>query len=380
MKKIVIAIDSFKGCLSSAAIAKAVARGIWSVLPHCEVVQLPIADGGEGTVDALVAATGGTYISPIVQNPLGQPIAARYGILGNGRQAVIEMAAASGLALIPSRSGQVMHCTTFGTGQLIADAIHRGCRDFLLGIGGSATNEAGIGLLQALGFQFWDAQGRPLPPTGEGLCQLASIHTEGALPELSACHFHLLTDVQNPLYGPNGAAHIFATQKGATPDQVEQLDQALQRFAQLVQQQTNRNINQPGAGAGGGMAGGCMAFLPATVESGIEVVKQALQFDEVIQGADLILTGEGKVDQQTRQGKVIAGVLKSARVQQIPVVALTGNCLDYDPQLSSDGLTALFPIHPAPLTLTEALDPTFAAQQLERTTQQIIAMLNVFNC
>ena len=265
MKKIVIAIDSFKGCLSSAAIAKAVARGIWSVLPHCEVVQLPIADGGEGTVDALVAATGGTYISPIVQNPLGQPIAARYGILGNGRQAVIEMAAASGLALIPSRSGQVMHCTTFGTGQLIADAIHRGCRDFLLGIGGSATNEAGIGLLQALGFQFRDAQGRPIPPTGEGLCQLASIHTEGALPELSACHFHLLTDVQNPLYGPNGAAHIFAPQKGATPDQVEQLDQALQQFAQLVQQQTNRNINQPGAGAGGGMAGGCMAFLPATV-------------------------------------------------------------------------------------------------------------------
>ena len=380
MKKIVIAIDSFKGCLSSAAIAKAVARGIWSVLPHCKVVQLPIADGGEGTVDALVAATGGTYISPIVHNPLGQPIAARYGILGNGRQAVIEMAAASGLALIPSRSGQVMHCTTFGTGQLIADAIHRGCRDFLLGIGGSATNEAGIGLLQALGFQFRDAQGRPLPPTGEGLCQLASIHTEGALPELSACHFHLLTDVQNPLYGPNGAAHIFAPQKGATPDQVEQLDQALQRFAQLVQQQTNRNINQPGAGAGGGMAGGCMAFLPATVESGIEVVKQALQFDEVIQGADLILTGEGKVDQQTRQGKVIAGVLKSARAQQIPVVALTGNCLAYDPQLSSDGLTALFPIHPAPLTLTEALDPTFAAQQLERTTQQIIAMLNVFNC
>ena len=380
MKKIVIAIDSFKGCLSSAAIAKAVARGIWSVLPHCEVVQLPIADGGEGTVDALVAATGGTYISPIVKNPLGQPIAARYGILGNGRQAVIEMAAASGLALIPSRSGQVMHCTTFGTGQLIADAIHRGCRDFLLGIGGSATNEAGIGLLQALGFQFRDAQGRPIPPTGEGLCQLASIHTEGALPELSACHFHLLTDVQNPLYGPNGAAHIFAPQKGATPDQVEQLDQALQRFAQLVQQQTNRNINQPGAGAGGGMAGGCMAFLPATVESGIEVVKQALQFDEVIQGADLILTGEGKVDQQTRQGKVIAGVLKSARTQQIPVVALTGNCLAYDPQLSSDGLTALFPIHPAPLTLTEALDPTFAAQQLERTTQQIIAMLNVFNC
>ena len=380
MKKIVIAIDSFKGCLSSAAIAKAVARGIWSVLPHCEVVQLPIADGGEGTVDALVAATGGTYISPIVQNPLGQPIAARYGILGNGRQAVIEMAAASGLALIPSRSGQVMHCTTFGTGQLIADAIHRGCRDFLLGIGGSATNEAGIGLLQALGFQFRDAQGRPLPPTGEGLCQLASIHTEGALPELSACHFHLLTDVQNPLYGPNGAAHIFAPQKGATPDQVEQLDQALQRFALLVQQQTNRNINQPGAGAGGGMAGGCMAFLPATVESGIEVVKQALQFDEIIQGADLILTGEGKVDQQTRQGKVIAGVLKSARAQQIPVVALTGNCLDYDPQLSRDGLTALFPIHPAPLTLTEALDPTFAAQQLERTTQQIIAMLNVFNC
>ena len=380
MKKIVIAIDSFKGCLSSAAIAKAVARGIWSVLPHCEVVQLPIADGGEGTVDALVAATGGTYISPIVQNPLGQPIVARYGILGNVRQAVIEMAAASGLALIPSRSGQVMHCTTFGTGQLIADAIHRGCRDFLLGIGGSATNEAGIGLLQALGFQFRDAQGRPIPPTGEGLCQLASIHTEGALPELSACHFHLLTDVQNPLYGPNGAAHIFAPQKGATPDQVEQLDQALQRFAQLVQQQTNRNINQPGAGAGGGMAGGCMAFLPATVESGIEVVKQALQFDEVIQGADLILTGEGKVDQQTRQGKVIAGVLKSARAQQIPVVALTGNCLYYDPQLSSDGLTALFPIHPAPLTLTEALDPTFAAQQLERTTQQIIAMLNVFNC
>lgn len=379
MNKIVIAIDSFKGCLSSAAIAEAVARGILSVLPHCEVIQLPIADGGEGTVDALVAATGGTFVAPIVQNPLGQPIAARYGILGNGRQAVIEMAAASGLALVPFQTGQVMHCSTFGTGQLIVDAIHRGCREFLLGIGGSATNEAGIGLLQALGFQFRDAQGVPIPPTGDGLCHLASIQTEQALPELSACHFQLLTDVQNPLYGPNGAACIFAPQKGATPDQVQELDQALQRFAKLAYQQTHHDINQPGAGAGGGMAGGCLAFLQATVESGIEAVKRALQFDQVIQGADLILTGEGKVDQQTRQGKVIAGVLKSARAQQIPVVALTGNCLDFDPQLSKDGLTALFPIHPAPLTLTEALEPTFAAQQLERTTQQIIAMLNVFN-
>lgn len=372
-QKIVIAIDSFKGCLSSKEIAEVVQAGIHDVCPACQTLALPIADGGEGTVEALVEATGGSYRQVSAHDPLMRPMEARYGILGEGEVAVIEMSAASGLSLIPRKPGIVMQTTTYGTGELIRDALRHGCRELILGVGGSATNEGGIGMLRALGFQFLDVEGAPIPPTGEGLGRLAHIVTTEALPELAACTFHILTDVRNPLCGGDGAAAVFAPQKGADERQVRLLEQGLERFARLAEQVTGRSVAQlPGAGAGGGFAAGCLAFLPAKLEPGIEVVKRFLRFDEQIEGADLILTGEGKIDNQTEQGKVIAGILAAARPQRIPVIALTGNCAEMDDRLYHAGLTAALSIHAAPVSLEEAMQPAYARSRLRRMAAELL--------
>lgn len=381
MKKIVIAIDSFKGCLTSSEIAQAVEAGIQAVYPKAEIVKVPIADGGEGTVEALVEATHGQYVQMEVCNPIGQPIQATYGILGDRKTAVIEMSAASGLALIPWLESQVMHTTTYGTGQMIRNAIEQGCREFILGIGGSATNDAGIGMLQALGFRFLDASRQSVAPVGSQLERIDRIETSLSLPELHDCHFHVLTDVRNPFCGKEGAAYVFGPQKGATPSDVEALDKGLAHFAALITQTLGKQIeNIAGTGAGGGIAGGCLAFLNATLQPGIEVVKQYLRFETIIQNADLIFTGEGKVDAQTLQGKVLSGILQSASRWKIPVIALSGNCKEADlTTLYPNGLTALYAIHPAPVTLAQALQPAYAIEQLRRTTKQIMRTLKIIN-
>lgn len=381
MKKIVIAVDSFKGCLSSSDIAEAVAEGIGHVIPGCEVIKVPIADGGEGTVEALTHATRGQIITIPVHNPLMQPIQASYGITGDGQTAVIEMSTASGLDLIPRKEGNVMHTTTYGTGELIADAVGRGCRNFIIGVGGSATNDAGVGMMQALGVRFTDDNGYEVEKGGKILSSISHIDIRNQLPGLSACTFHIATDVTNPFYGPQGAAHIFGPQKGGNKIQIDTLDEGMKHLAALIHETTGRDISDlPGAGAGGGMGGGCAAFLQAKISSGIELITEYIRFDEIIREADLVITGEGKIDRQTLFGKVPVGIARIAASQHIPVIAIAGQVetdAETAGELQQAGLSAIFPIHPAPVSLEEAMQPDYAFRNIRRTVEQVCFLFTV---
>lgn len=377
--KIVIAVDSFKGCLSSSSIANAVEEGIQNTLPGCEMIKVPIADGGEGTVDALVDATQGKIITIPVHNPLMQPIQASYGMTGDGQTAIIEMSAASGLDLIPLRPGNVMDTTTYGTGEMIADAIERGCRNFIIGVGGSATNDAGTGMMQALGVRFTDEMGNEVEKGGKSLSSIRHIDTQNQLSELQDCTFHIATDVTNPFYGPQGAACIFGPQKGGNEEQIKALDKGMKHLAELIFETTGKEIGHlPGAGAGGGMGGGCVAFLQANISPGIELIMDYLHFDEIIRGAGLVITGEGKMDRQTLFGKVPVGIARAAASQQIPVIAITGQLdITADKELREAGLSAIFPIHPAPISLEKAMQPDYAYRNIRRTIEQICYILNL---
>lgn len=377
--KIVIAVDSFKGCLSSSSIANAVEEGIQNTLPGCEMIKVPIADGGEGTVDALVDATQGKIITIPVHNPLMQPIQASYGMTGDGQTAIIEMSAASGLDLIPLKPGNVMDTTTYGTGEMIADAIERGCRNFIIGVGGSATNDAGTGMMQALGVRFTDEMGNEVEKGGKSLSSIRHIDTQNQLPELQDCTFHIATDVTNPFYGPQGAACIFGPQKGGNEEQIKALDKGMKHLAELIFETTGKEIGHlPGAGAGGGMGGGCVAFLQANISPGIELIMDYLHFDEIIRGAGLVITGEGKMDRQTLFGKVPVGIARAAASLQIPVIAITGQLdITADKELREAGLSAIFPIHPAPISLEKAMQPDYAYRNIRRTIEQICYILNL---
>lgn len=380
MRKIVIASDSFKGSLSSAEVAACGERAVHRLFPDCEVVQLPVADGGEGTVETLTAALGGQSVATVVHDPLGRLITARYGWIAQTQTALIEMATASGLPLLSPEERNPWLTSTYGTGELIRDALERGCRKCLIAIGGSATNDGGMGLLQALGFRFLDAEGRELPGCGESLLLIQQIDTHGALAALKECQFTVACDVTNPFYGTEGAAYVFAPQKGADKEMVEALDQGLRHFAQLIHTTQGITIDQlPGAGAAGGLGGGLVAFLKAYLTPGIEMVLDALQFDRQIAGADLIFTGEGKLDAQTCMGKTPMGVLRRAQRQGIPVVAL-GGAVEASEVLNRCGFLAVLPILPYPTSLAEAMDPTFTQQNIERTVTQVLRLFIHFRC
>lgn len=370
MRKIVIAIDSFKGCLSSEALENSIEKGIRKVWKDGIICKLPIADGGEGTVEALTRTLGGKKITCRVQGPLRSPVEAVYGWIPERQMAVIEMASASGLPLIPWAEGNVMRTTSYGTGQLIADALQHGCKHILLGIGGSATNDAGVGMLQALGFRFLDQQGKETGDGGSCLSQICQIDTSQVLPQLKTCDIEVATDVKNPFYGENGAAFVFAPQKGANQEQVKLLDEGLRSFAKLIQAKLGINVQDiAGAGAAGGLGGGCVAFLQAHLTPGIDKIKEYLNFDQLIHDADLIITGEGKVDQQTSQGKVVDGIIRSAQKYQIPVIILTGNCQEKNEEIDENPFVSCFSIHSAPVSFDEAIQPEYAAQQIERIAQ-----------
>lgn len=376
MRKIVIASDSFKGSLSSAEVAACGERAVHRLFPDCEVVQLPVADGGEGTVETLTAALGGQSVATVVHDPLGRLITARYGWIAQTQTALIEMAAASGLPLLSPEERNPWLTSTYGTGELIRDALERGCRKFLIAIGGSATNDVGMGLLQALGFRFLDAEGRELPGCGGSLSLIQQIDTHGALAALKECEFTVACDVTNPFYGTEGAAYVFAPQKGADKEMVKALDQGLRHFAQLIQTTQGLTIDHlPGAGAAGGLGGGLVAFLKAHLTPGIEMVLDALQFDRQIAGADLIFTGEGKLDAQTCMGKTPMGVLRRAQRQGIPVVAF-GGAVEASEALNRCGFLAVLPILPYPTSLAEAMDSTFTQQNIERTITQVLRLLH----
>lgn len=316
MKKIIIAIDSFKGCLRSKEAGDAAATGVKKIFPECKTIVFPIADGGEGLLDVLIASTNGKRMNLQVHDPLMHLRTAHYGISSDGKTAFIEMASSSGLPLVPKDKRNPMKTTTFGTGELIRDALEQGCRDFIIGLGGSATNDAGLGMLQALGFRFLDQSGNVLghAQSQDALCgasmpEVAAIDFSQIHPALKDSHFTAACDVQNPFIGPDGAAFVFAPQKGADEFMVRKLDEGMQHLAKIIRQHTAKDISSyPGAGAAGGMGGSLLAFLNAELKPGIQLLLDTLHFSKEIKNADFIITGEGKSDRQTAMGKVPYGI------------------------------------------------------------------------
>lgn len=354
--KIVIAPDSFKESLSAAEVAAAIAAGLREVWPQAELLCRPMADGGEGTVVALVAATGGEYRETVVRDPLGEPVAAHWGWIAESRSAVIEMAAASGLHLVPAPQRDVLRACTYGTGELILAALEAGAERIVLGFGGSATNDAGSGMLRALGARFEDAEGRPLPPGGAALAQLARIDLSGLDPRLAQVDFEVACDVDNPLCGPRGASFVFGPQKGATPEQVRQLDTALGHFADVCAQTLGRDGRDlPGSGAAGGIGFAARSFLAATFRPGIELVAEVSGLEQAMVGADLVITGEGRIDLQTLHGKTPMGVASIAKRHGVPVIALAGMLGEGYQQLYGHGIDAAFSLAPGPISLADAL-------------------------
>lgn len=375
MRKIVLAFDSFKGSVTSLDITESLTRVIHEEWPTCEICSLPIADGGEGTLQAVERCTPLTRHTRRVHGPLMEWVEASYGITEDGT-AVIEMAEASGLPLVPVDRRNPMETTTLGTGELIADALTRGCRKFIIGLGGSATNDAGIGVMQALGVRFLDEEGEELTPVGKNLERIVRIDQSKVRPELKDSEFTLACDVTNPFYGSLGAAAVFAPQKGATPEQVLSLDRGMQSFAKVLEQETGRFIVlTPGAGAAGGLGGGLMAFLNCIPKSGIDIILDLKHFDEILEGADVVLTGEGKIDNQIEMGKALYGVLKRAQLGQVPVIAL-GGAVEYVDRLNQLGFTAVFSIQPAPVSIAQAMQKEFTLNNLNDTALQVLRVLD----
>ncbi|EFE98106.1 glycerate kinase [Serratia odorifera DSM 4582] len=373
LRKVVIAPDSFKESLSALDVAAAIERGFRQIYPDVEYVKLPMADGGEGTVDSMVAATEGEIVQLSVRGPLGMPVEAFYGLLGDGETAVIEMAAASGLHLAPSDQRDPLIATSYGTGELILAALDRGVSAIILGIGGSATNDGGAGMMQALGARLLDGQQRPLPPGGAALASLAELDLSGVDARLQQVKVTVACDVDNPLCGKNGASAIFGPQKGATPAMVEQLDNALRHYGTLLEQTTGRKVlNAPGAGAAGGMGAALLGMLDAQLRPGIEIVIETLRLEEAILGADLVITGEGRLDSQSVHGKTPIGVARVAKRHRLPVIGIAGSlAADYQ-VVHQHGIDAAFSVIDRIVTLEEALGS--AAHNLEVTARNVAAV------
>lgn len=374
-RKVVIAIDSFKGSLTSAEAGAAAAQGVKSICPECNTSVIPIADGGEGLLDILLHIFEGKRIYLPAHDPLMKIREAHYGLSPDGKTAIIEMAVISGLPLVPVEERSPLQTTTFGTGELIKDALEKGCRNFIIGIGGSATNDAGLGMLQALGFQFLDKHHRPLGTGGEIMGKVAGIDCSGVHPALKEAHFTVACDVRNPFCGPEGAAFVFAAQKGADTEMIQALDAGMQSLAKVIKEVTGKDISHyPGAGAAGGMGGGLLALLNAELKSGMELMLEATHFAEIIQGADLIITGEGKADRQSAMGKVPYGVLREAQKKQISVILLAGSIEDLA-ELNKAGFAGVFSIAPGPIALERAMEPAFAKENISRLVSQLCSVI-----
>lgn len=353
--KIVIAPDSFKESLSADLVAKAIAQGVLDVLPSANVVCVPMADGGEGTVDAVLAATGGELRTSTVIGPLGEEVIAPWGWLQESRTAVIEMAAASGLHLVPASARDATRASTFGTGQLIQEALDAGAQRIIMGFGGSATNDGGSGMLRALGGKFLDSKGEQLTQGGLDLQRLQHLDLDALDSRLSDVRIDIACDVDNPLCGPKGASHVFGPQKGATPEQVLALDAALGHFADICAEQFAKDDRDlPGSGAAGGIGYAARMFLAARFRPGVELVAELSRLSEAVQGADLVITGEGRLDEQTLHGKTPAGVAAVARAAGVPTIAIVGTLGQGYQRLREVGIVAAFSITSGPMTLQAA--------------------------
>ena len=372
--KIVIAPQGFKAGISGLEAAEAIARGVAAVDPDAETVLAPVADGGDGTLNALVDATGGQVFTSTITGPLGQPLEARWGVMGDGSTAVIEMALASGLALVPQRRRNPRVTTTAGTGEILKEAMDRGYTRVIVGLGGSATNDGGAGMATALGACFLDSEGRPLPPGGSALARLDRIETQGLHPALGQATIIAATDVTNPLCGPDGASAVFGPQKGANPEMVQELDAALANFARVVARDLHRDVSeQPGAGAAGGLGAGLMAFAGATLQSGIDMVCEVLQFDALLQGADLVITGEGRADRSTIFNKAPAGVARHAQAHGVPTVLLAGSLGSGYEELYDHGLAAVVCIADRPMSFDVSLSRS--AELLESAAERTLRLI-----
>jgi len=352
--KIVVAPDSFKGSLTAVEVADAIGQGVREIFPEAKIIKIPMADGGDGTVQCLVNATGGEILKEKVVGPLGDEVWASYGILGDKKTAVIEMAEASGLTLVPEDKRNPLITTTYGTGQLIKAALDQGCRKMIIGIGGSATNDGGAGMVQALGVRLLDREGKEIGFGGGELKKINRINISNLDNRLSETEVLIASDVSNPLCGPKGAARIYGPQKGATPEIIEELDKSLAHFAEIIKRDLNKDIkDMPGAGAAGGLGAGLIAFLDAELKPGIEIMIEIVKLEQAIKDADLVITGEGKIDSQTIYGKAPIGVAKIAKKYNIPVIAMAAIVGDDADIVYKYGINTLIKIVEPPMSLAE---------------------------
>ena len=376
--KVVVAIDSLKGSLTSMEAGYAISEGIRRAEPKADVIVRPLADGGEGTVDALVCGMNGTRQNVLVTGPLGKPVNCEYGILQDTKTAIIEMSGAAGITLVPAEKRNPLYTTTYGVGEVIKDAIANGCRRFIVGIGGSATNDGGIGMLQALGFDFLDKDGKPITFGAQGLEHLETIGSDSVLPELAKCEFKIACDVNNPLCGEKGCSAVYGPQKGATPSMITQMDKWLDNYATLAKEKfPNADPNKAGTGAAGGLGFAFLTFTNAVLESGIKIILEETSLEHYIKDADIVLTGEGRLDGQTAMGKAPIGVAKLAKKFKKPVVAFAGSVTKEAAECNKNGIDAFFPILRSVVSLEEAMKPENAKANMADTAEQVFRLWSI---
>lgn len=374
--KVVVAIDSLKGSLTSLEAGEAIQEGILRAISDAEVIVRPLADGGEGTVEALTRGMNGRYEKITVTDPLGRPTDAVYGILEDSHTAIIEMSAAAGITLIDAKDRNPMNTTTYGVGELIKDAIGKGCRHFFIGIGGSATNDGGIGMLQALGYGMLDTEGKQVSFGAKGLAELVSITDEDVLPELKECTFQIACDVKNPLCGEKGCSAVFGPQKGATPDMITQMDSWLGKYALLTAARYKKaDSNYPGTGAAGGMGFAFLSYMNAELRSGVQIVLEETKLEEYVKDADIVVTGEGCLDGQSVMGKAPIGVAALAKKHHKKVIAFAG-CVTEDAKVcNQNGIDAFFPILRNVVTREEAMQAENARRNMTDTAEQVFRLI-----
>ena len=374
--KVVIAIDSLKGSLSSMEAGTAIKDGILAAKPDAEVIVKPLADGGEGTTDALIEGMNGERIDLTVTGPMHTPVNAYYGYLKDTNTAVMEMASAAGITLVPDSEKNPLLATSYGVGEMINDAIQRGCRNFIIGIGGSVTNDGGIGMLKALGVRFLDENGEDAGEGGQALAKVARIDVSGMNPLLKECHIQVACDVNNPLCGENGSTYVYGPQKGVTEDMKKTLDEAMAHFAKVTSETLeNDYMNTPGAGAAGGLGYAFLAYTGAALTPGIELILDAVGLEEELSGADVVVTGEGRLDFQTAMGKAPVGVARLAKKYNAKVIAFAGSVTKEATACNKEGIDAFFPILRSVCTLAEAMDPVAARNNMTATVEQVFRLL-----
>ena len=373
--KVVIAIDSLKGSLSSMEAGMAIKDGILAAKPDAEVIVKPLADGGEGTTDALIEGMNGERIDLTVTGPMHTPVGAYYGYLKDTNTAVMEMASAAGITLVPDSEKNPLLATSYGVGEMINDAIQRGCRNFIIGIGGSVTNDGGIGMLKALGVRFLDENGEDAGEGGQALAKVARIDVSGMNPLLKECHIQVACDVNNPLCGENGSTYVYGPQKGVTEDMKKTLDEAMAHFARVTSETLeNDYMNTPGAGAAGGLGYAFLAYTGAALTPGIELILDAVGLEEELSSADVVVTGEGRLDFQTAMGKAPVGVARLAKKYNAKVIAFAGSVTKEAVACNEAGIDAFFPIVRGISTLEEAMDPDNAKANMTAAAEQVFRL------